>query len=103
MTKSHQTNICSMSASTLSRVKMYKTKSLNSFLAQLLLTEMSSVVIPPPMSAHSVNTECAINQVTFHPSCHQLALLLSDGSLVIVKKTTQEGKSSEFSIRRYAV
>jgi hypothetical protein len=65
------------------------------FLAHLLLTPMSSVVIPPPMSAHTLQTECSINQVTFHPTCQHLALLLSDGKLVIVTKTLQKNESTE--------
>ena len=71
------------------------------FLAKLLLTTMSSVVIPPPMSSHTVQTDCSINQVTFHPTSQQIALLLSDGNLVIIKKTTEERKSSEFHLERY--
>ncbi|CAB4001430.1 Elongator complex 1 [Paramuricea clavata] len=63
--------------------------------AHLLLTPMSSVIIPPPMSAHTLQTECSINQVAFHPTCQHLALLLSDGKLVIVTKTLQKNESTE--------
>ena len=61
----------------------------SSFLANLLLTPLASVVIPPPMSAHSCQTHSPINGVAFHPSRDHIALLLSDGTLAILKSTMQ--------------
>lgn len=55
------------------------------FLVNLLLTPMALVVVPPPMFAHCFKAHCSINQITFHPSCRDIALLLSDGTLAILK------------------
>lgn len=61
----------------------------------LLSTPMSSLVIPPPMSANCFQTHASINQVTFHPSCRNIALLLSDGTLAVLKNTSQSIESGE--------
>lgn len=71
------------------------------FLAKLLLTEMSLVVIPPPMSSHCVEMDSPINMVTFHPDCRRLALILSNGHLVIVNKIILDSGSSHFNFIRF--
>lgn len=71
------------------------------FLAKLLLTEMSLVVIPPPMSSHCLEMDSPINMVTFHPDCRRLALILSNGHLVIVNKIILDSGSSHFNFIRF--
>lgn len=68
---------------------------------------MSSAVIPPPMADHTLQTEYPINHVAFHPTGKNIMLLLSNGSLAIVKKTSishetnETGCSAEILIVRY--
>ncbi|XP_046853969.1 putative elongator complex protein 1 [Xenia sp. Carnegie-2017] len=71
--------------------------------AKLLLTEMSLVIIPPPMSSHCVEMDSPINMVTFHPDSRRLALILSNGYLVIVNKNILDSGSSHFNVVRVDV
>ncbi|EDO37251.1 predicted protein [Nematostella vectensis] len=55
--------------------------------ANLLLTPMKYMVVPPPMAAQTVAMPAAIQSVTFAPppACNDMAVLLSSGDIAILR------------------
>ncbi|KAI0220632.1 Elongator complex protein 1 [Lamellibrachia satsuma] len=52
--------------------------------ATLLVTPFKDVVVPPPMSAYTVQMPCAINQVAFLAENNDFAVMLSDGHVALL-------------------
>lgn len=68
------------------------------FPAKLLLTPMKHMVVPPPMSAHTIELPSTALIVSFGPvpRCNDMAVLLSNGCLAIYKSCTENGIKQEF-------
>ena len=56
------------------------------------------MVVPPPMSAHTVELPSPASIVSFGPVpwCNDIAVLLSNGRLAIYKSHTENGLKLEF-------
>ncbi|KAK3728978.1 hypothetical protein QZH41_008724, partial [Actinostola sp. cb2023] len=61
--------------------------------AGLMLTPMHHMIVPPPMAAHTVAMPTAVQAVAFSPlpSCSNMAVLLSDGSIVFIDGSQKNG------------
>ena len=68
------------------------------FLAKVLLTPMRHMVVPPPMSSHSVELPSPALIVSFGPppSCSDMAVLMSNGSVALFKLPVENGIKEEF-------
>ena len=68
------------------------------FAAKLLLTPMKHMVVPPPMSAHTIELPSPASIVSFGPShlCNDMAVLLSNGCVAIYKSLMENGIKEEF-------
>ncbi|XP_067016133.1 elongator complex protein 1-like [Acropora muricata] len=66
--------------------------------AKVLLTPMKHMVVPPPMSSHSVELPSPALIVSFGPppSCSDMAVLMSNGSVALFKLPVENGIKEEF-------
>ncbi|XP_073242058.1 elongator complex protein 1-like [Porites lutea] len=66
--------------------------------AKLLLTPMKHMVVPPPMSAITIDLPSPASIVSFGPSpmCNDMAVLLSNGSVAIYKPLVENGVKEKF-------
>ncbi|XP_068740348.1 elongator complex protein 1-like [Montipora capricornis] len=66
--------------------------------AKILLTPMKHMVVPPPMSAHFVELSSTAVMVSFDPapSCNNMAVLLSNGTVALFKSLGKNGVKEEF-------
>ena len=68
------------------------------FPARLLLTPMKHMVVPPPMSALTIDLPSPASIVSFGPSpmCNDMAVLLSNGSVAIYRSLVENGVKEKF-------
>ena len=68
------------------------------FPAKLLLTPMKHMVVPPPMSALTIDLPSPASIVSFGPPpmCNDMAVLLSNGSVAIYKSPVENGVKEKF-------
>ena len=68
------------------------------FAAKLLLTPMKHMVVPPPMSALTIDLPSPASIVSFGPPpiCNDTAVLLSNGSVAIYKSPVANGVKEKF-------
>ena len=68
------------------------------FAAKLLLTPMKHMVVPPPMSALTIDLPSPASIVSFGPPpmCNDMAVLLSNGSVAIYKSPLENGVKEKF-------
>lgn len=68
------------------------------FAAKLLLTPMKRMVVPPPMSALTIDLPSPASIVSFGPApmCNDVAVLLSNGSVAIYKSLVENGVKEKF-------
>ena len=68
------------------------------FAAKLLLTPMKHMVVPPPMSALTIDLPSPASIVSFGPApmYNDMAVLLSNSSVVIYKSLVEYGVKEKF-------
>ena len=68
------------------------------FPAKLLLTPMKHMVVPPPMSALTIDLPSPASIVSFGPAplSNDMAVLLSNGSVAIYKSPVENGVKEKF-------